>query len=367
MIISNFRGIFNVSPPRSIPNNALTAATDIDIDDAGILTRRNGFAIAKAISSVTSAYSTLDQSGYVVASGTLSRVLPDLSLIALGASTATSFTDFAGVLFTNDGLKVEDNTVTNIKLPSPSSPPVLSAILGTMPAGTYSAAYCYRSATGLESGSSPIASIELTVNGGITIAPITPPAGYTVTTYMTDAGGTTFYSSNGVQLSPTQILADSFPDDINKLVYFENRLYVSRNLSNGSTIVWRSAPYLYHLYDMQKDYVVIPGEIRDMATTNGAIIICTDSCIYAYDGDVLTTLAMYGVPAGRSIARLPDGGVLIHTLRGTCSALPFINITEKKFSAAPGIQCSTAIVEQDGIKKMVILTDGSGVAWNKRS
>lgn len=366
MNINNFLGIRNQSPIRSIPDNALTTAFDIDIDDVGIITQRPGFASAKAISSVTSAYSTLDQSGYVVSSGTLYRILPDLSIIPIIASTATSFCDEAKTLFTNDGLRVDNNTATNIKLQSPASPPVLSVILGDMPAGTYSATYCYRSTTGLESGSSPIASIELETDGGISIAPITPPAGYTVNIYMTDANGTVFYDNNGIQLNDVQILAESFPDDVEQIAYHENRLWVSRSLPNGSTIIWYSAPYHYHLYNLQKDYIIIPGAVHAIMSSDQGLVIGTDAAIYVY-GERLDKLVDYGIVQGRAFTRLPDKTVMMATKRGACAFPPFSNITEKKASFPPGLQCSTALVQQDGINKFVTVTDGSGTAYNART
>ncbi len=364
--IDSFLGIRNQSPIRSIPDNALTAASDVDIDDVGIITQRNGYALAKAISSVTSAYSTLDQSGYVVSSGTLYRVPPDLSLIAIAASTATAFADEAKVLFTNDGLRVENNTAISINLHTPELPPVLSAITGTMPAGIYSATYCYRSASGLESGSSPIASIELLVDGGIAIAPITPPAGYTVNIYMTDANGTVFYDNNGVQLNEVQILAESFPDSIEQIAYHENRLWLSRSLPNGNTIIWFSAPYHYHLYNLQKDYIIIPGAVYAIMSSKQGLVIGTDAAIYVY-GEQLDKFVDYGIVPGRAFTRNPDGTVLMATKRGACTFPPFANVTENKASFPPGLQCSTALVQQDGINKFVTLSDGSGTAYNART
>lgn len=79
----------------------------MDIDDAGVLLKRNGYVQSKAVASVKSAYSTLDQTGYIVAGGYLNQVLSDLSLIQLSTSTANEFCDSGKALFTNDGLRVD--------------------------------------------------------------------------------------------------------------------------------------------------------------------------------------------------------------------------------------------------------------------
>jgi len=280
MQIDSFLGIRNTSPARSIPNNALVDAVDVDIDDAGIIVQRPGFILSKSLS-ITAAYSTLDDTGYVVSGGNLYRVQDDLSLIELVASSATSFCDYQQVLFTNDGLRVEDDAVVNIKLPQPELPPDLSVISGELPTGTYNACYCYRSATGLESGSSPIASIELTEAGGIAIAPITAPSGYTATVYMTDANGSVYYDNAGVQLNPVQVLAESFPDDVEHPAYHDAKLFLSRTLINGNTQIVFSKTFHPHLYALAKDYIIVQGQVLAMHAIPQALIIGTASHIYA--------------------------------------------------------------------------------------
>jgi hypothetical protein len=100
----------------------------------------------------------------------------------------------------------------------------------------------------------------------------------------------------------------------------------------------------------------------------GALIIGTDSAIYAYTGE-LDKLADYGVPQGRAFTRMPsddDEGaekIKIFSKRGVCEAMPFKNLTERRALFAPGSQCSTAIVAQNGIHKFIALSDGSGAPY----
>lgn len=365
MIITSFLGLRNTSPARSIPDNALVAADDVDIDDAGIIAQRNGSTLSKALS-LTSAYSTLDQTGYVVSGGNLFQVLDDLTTVDLGACSAKEFTDSGKTLFTDDGLKVEDGAVTNLRLPLPALPLGLSLAPGDLPAGAYSATYTYRGPTGLESGSAPVASIELAAPGGVVLAPVTPPPGYTVKYYLTEANGSVYYDNAGVQLDPAQLLADSFPTGAERIAYHDSRLFVSQTLGNGASVIWYSKPFQPHLWDFGTGYLIIPGRGLAMASSAQGLIIGTDAAIYAYDG-ALRLLAGYGVVPGRPMARAVDGRVFIHSRRGQCVAPPFENITERKVSLPPGAQCSAAIVEQDGVQKFVVLTDGGGAAFNKRS
>ena len=366
MIIKSFLGIRNTSPSRSIPDNALADAVDVDIDDVGIVSRRNGNAIAKSMA-ITSVYSTLDQVCYVVSGGNLYRLQDNLAEINLGPSTATYFTDAGKVLFTNDGLRVEGDVAASIKLATPSNPLSLSVIAGSLPAGRYSATYTFRNSKGLESGSAPIATIELAADGGIDFTPVTPPTGYSVTYYLTDANGEVYRDANGVQLHSARMLAGPFPGDAELLAWHDSMLFVSRSLPNGSTQLLFSKPYLPQLFDYTQDYIIVPGQIRGLASTAQAIVIGTDAAIYAWADGSLQTLAGYGVVAGRPFSRTVDGRVYIFSRRGVCVAFPLENLTEKKASFAPGQQCSTAIVEQNGIQQFVVLSDGSGTAYNKRA
>jgi hypothetical protein len=362
MIVNSFLGIRNTESSRSIPENALSDAVNVDISDAGVITQKNGFTSSLDIATTT-AYSTLDNTGYVVSSGVLYQVLNDLTVINIAPCMATEFSDYGKVLYTQDGLKVESGIATTIKIPVPEYAPSMRVIDGTMPAGTYSAVQCFRAASRLEGGSSEHSSIELTSEGGIAIDPIDVPAGYTVNVYLTDANGSVYYDSNGIQINQYQLLAESFPDDIDKICYHNSRLYLSKALPDGNTVVWFSHPFMPHLYDMESNYFIVQGEVRAMMSEVSALIIATDSAIYAY-ADGLNKLADYGVPTGRSIVRKQGGNVVIWTNRGVCQALPFQNLTETKSSFAPGIQCSTAIVEQDGIVKFVALSSGDGTPYS---
>jgi hypothetical protein len=183
MIVNSWAGLHNKENPRSIPDNALASAVDIDLSDSGVISRRPGYALTKAVSNITSAYTTFEGDSYLVAGGYLYRVLSDLSLANLGACTASSFADDKNTLYTQDGYKVIGSTVTDLQFEYPNFPPALTATTGSLPAGWYSATYTFVSPTGLESGSAPVAGIELTNPGGIAIMTDAPPVGHTATRY----------------------------------------------------------------------------------------------------------------------------------------------------------------------------------------
>ena len=365
MIVKSFLGIRNTSPVRSIPDNALSAATDVDVDDSGILTRRNGYTKIASYTNVTSAYSTRDKVAYVVANGILNRVGADFSLTPLVASTASAFTDFGKVLFTNDGFKVQDNVVVDLKVPIPNIPPEIVITAGNWLAGQYSVTYCYKNAAGMEGATAPLTTVTLAENQMILVSPVPAYAGYTAQVYMTDAGGSVFYTQAGTQLRDIQILSNPMPLNSPAIAFHNSSLWVASPQPNGTTVINYSQPFFYHLYDFVASYIIVPGEVRAMQSLPDGLLIGTDSAIYIYN-EVLVVLANYGIPRGRAFIRTPDNKVKMFTHRGVCEAVPFENYTETKALFAPGIQCSTSLVDQGGIQKFVALSDGSGAPYNTR-
>jgi len=369
MKINKFLGVRNTSPDRSLPDNSLSAALNVDIDDEGIITQRNGYALSKAVSNLTAAYTTQDQVTYVVSGGVLSRVDDSLNLVPIVASTATAFADFSKNLFTNDGLRIQADTASNLFIPNASGTgPELYSAPGNWVEGTYSAVICYRNTvTGLEGASSASNSITIAANSRVVVNPPPVFAGFTAIVYMTAANGAVYYDTEGTQISPDQLVADSFPVGAPVLAFYDSALYAALPQANGTSLLVWSLPFKFHIFDLTTNYAVVPGEIRAMKPVDGGLLIATDHALFAYDGANLIQLANYGVPKGRSLVQTPDKKVKIFSNRGACEALPFINLTETKALFAPGKQVSSALVDQNGIQKMVVLSDGSGTAFNIRT
>ena len=367
--INSFFGVRNLSNDRSIPDNALTRAVDVDIDDAGIILRRQGYQYTLPISNVTSAYTTLAGDSYVVSSGVLSRIDDGLVPHALAPSTATSFCDSGKVLFTNDGLKVQNDRVTDLNLPPADNVPLtLTTAPGDWPAGTYSAVYTYSGASGLEGPAGAVASVTI-AEGRVVLAAHPPQlSGYTTTVYITEADGTVFYAADDRSIDPDIMSSDVFPVGGTTIAWFNSSLYVGMPQANGSTIIGYSLPFKPHLFDWAAKYIIIPGDVRAMYGRTEGLVICTDAAILLYDGAALITLASYGVPAGQTIAPSADGAtILIWSNHGVLTFPPFTNQTEDKCSLPAGKHAAVATVVRDGIEQLIILTDGQSAAYNART
>jgi hypothetical protein len=365
MVINQFIGLHTKENPRSIPDNALASAIDVDLSDAGVLTQRPGYALTKSISNITSAYTTFEGESYLVAGGFLYRVLSDLNLANLGACSASSFADDKNVLYTNDGIRVIGNEVRSLSFTFPRFPPVLTATTGSLPAGWYSATYTFVSPSGLESSSAPVESLKLLAPGGIAISTDTPANGYTVRTYLTEAGGTVYQDASGMPLGTEQAQSSSpFPENSEQIAWYDSSLYAGQCLDDKRSIVYWSQSLHPHLFARDSDYFIVQGQLRALMPTLQGLVVATSDAIYVFAEGVLTPLAGYGCSSGRPIARLPDGSVRIFSARGICAFPPFENLTEKKCSFPAGGNVSTAIVESDGIQRFIALSDSQGPTWN---
>lgn len=362
MIITQFAGIHNTVNERDIPDGALQDAVDVDITNAGGVIARSGYQLALTVP-ISTAYTTLDDVTYIVSEGYLKRINTDLSLTSIAASIATEFTDYQRQLFTNDGQGVFEEQLFNYVIPAPQEPEIV-VTGGTRPAGIYNILTTFINADGLEGGTSPIVTVELDAPGEILITP-EQKTGFTNVVYITEVGGEVFYDIlTGKQITPVQINANPFPSRAEKVEYFNSRLYVSEPMGDY-TVVWRSKPNHFHLYGVDDGYFVIPGRVLDMRMVAEGLIIGTDKAVYSYVDDALFELAKYGVVPGRSIVKLPDGTVRIHTVRGVCSALPFTPLTEDTVSIFMGNYVSTHLMYANGIRKYVALHDAGTTAFNK--
>jgi hypothetical protein len=110
---------------------------------------------------------------------------------------------------------------------------------------------------------------------------------------------------------------------------------------------------------------MVPGQVLMLAPHDDALIVGTDAKTYAYTEAKLDLLADYGVVAGQHWSR-DDERILFWSTRGVCAALPFLNLTEKQVSVAPGVRAGGAVLKTDGQRRYVVAIEQGGAAWNAR-
>lgn len=374
MKANSFKGIHNVFPRQDIPQAACADAVNVDITGSGMqyercaIIVRNGYSQALT-AQIDASYSTADRIAYCVSGGNLNRINADLTFHPLAASTATEFCDKQGVLFTNTGQQVVGDVVTDLIVPQPEIAPQVVLTAGNRAPGFYTCAYTYTNADGIEGGLSPITFVELKTQGDVLVTPIDKP-GYTATVYVAAEDGSVFFDARGVPITPACIGARGFPENVVSLEVMNAKLFTVEQFENFSVIRF-SKPFYYHLFDYEKDYIVIADKVEYIRAVGNTLIICAANSIYGYDDDAgAVRLAEYGAVPGRSVARAPDkpdgsaGLAYIHTVRGVCTAMPFTPITAQYASLPMGTKCATALVHQNGVNKFIGLKDSGGVAFN---
>jgi len=146
---------------------------------------------------------------------------------------------------------------------------------------------------------------------------------------------------------------DPLPLGTDVIQFWRGRMYASMYMATeNQTVIWFSEALGYHLFNLNQNYIIVPGKVEMLAPHDAALVIGTDAKVFAYDGTKLDQIAEYGVVPGVSWAR-DDERILMWTKRGLCAFAPFTNLTERSVSVAPGVRAGVAVVRSGGQKKFV--------------
>ena len=380
--VREFRGLNNVDDPIRLSLVWATQADNVDITSKNSLSRCKGFTQRTTNTALTGAYATKDlQRLYVVDSGVLKQVLPDLSFITLKSgltSGAYSFEEVNGVVYYTDGTTygcIEPTGWRPWGIVEPD-PPQLSLGSGSLPQGVYQVVCTYVDDRGMESGNSEVALLD--GSGRVLISGIPQAAGYTTNVYVTMCDGTVFYllaesAPAALSYDSTSMLGQEItywgtnaPQRGKFPAYFQGQIYLADWYpAQNATHIWNSLPLQHHHFDFGSEGLAVPGQVRLLTGTAEFLLVGTDRAIFAFDGDKLEQLANYGVVPGWH-ATESEGKVLFWTLRGLCRAMPFENLTEETVSVAPGLSAGAAVIESDGLRRYVVALHAGGEAHNRR-
>ena len=160
------------------------------------------------------------------------------------------------------------------------------------------------------------------------------------------------------------VLFDTLPLGTDVIQFWKGRMYAAQPfVSDNQSAVWFSEAMGFHLWNLDSNFFMVPGRVLTLAPHKDALIVGTESKIYAYTGDRLELLADYGVVAGKPWDTDGDR-LLLWTTRGLCSALPFANLTEKQVSVAPGIRVAGCVIHSGGQKRFVASIQQGKEAFN---
>lgn len=393
--LSRFKGLNNVADPmrgtRPGTEDPLTwewqsVADNVDGTDNDRLTRREGYQQFIPATGISGSYSTFDYSRcYIIDSGTLKQVNHD-------GTTRTLYGTLSGVPFWSevndviylsceaDKLQVHaDGSIRRWGVPTPIQPTV-DAVSGSLYAGTVQVAFTYTDEFGREGGASPSAAVTVGENGGVAISGIPATAGYRTNVYATESDGTVFYFAgsfsgqtaytlthmpHGPELT-TQFL-DEVPENAKYVAALGANLYASEYVPElDQTVVWSSEALGYHLFNLNSNYFLIPGEVTQMYGAKTGLLVTTHNRTFVYNNDKLDQVAEYGAVPGQHADLGADEKIYFWTKRGLCRVMPFENLTETRVSVAPGVYAGGGIVERGGYKKYVAVIHQGGDAFNRR-
>lgn len=387
--IKRFRGLNNVTDQLRLQPGWMQKADDIDITDTGAIVRRAGYSLAVA-GAISGAYATRDfERCYIVDAGELKRMYDDGATVSLVAGLDTAPVQWTEindqVFFSNgvdSGIILKDDAVLPWAWPTAAAPR-LSAAGGTMASGTYRVACTYLLADGRETGSSEYTEIVLGESQSILISDIPQVAGARTQLYITAANSTVFslaidgaagaetwnYDPDMLGMEMAGDGCDPLPVGCSYVTMWQGRAAAAQYIPESDvTAIWLSKPLAFHLFDLAKDFVLVPGEVTMLIGHDDGLVIGTQTKIMAYDGDSMKELADYGVVSGYSPARDPDtGNFMFWSKRGACTALPFSNVTQRQISVDCGLSAGAAIVSKNGAKRYVVALQKGGTNFNPRS
>ena len=381
--IAKFFGLHNVTDSLRVGAQWLSTANNVNITDTGAIEKRLGYSLVSQFDdagAVTSAYNTVDfQRMYVVQNQAIKTF--DLTpLVTLTSSDPVYWAEINDQVFynngTDSGIILPDNTVLPWAIAVPNAP-TLSAITGTLAAGTYQVRCTFVTADGRECGASDPVDIAMNGDQAFHITSIPHQSGSVTRVYISPANSEVYqlaFTTTGSAASWNfsndalgQDLRNEFlqplPSSTTAIQFFKGRAYVAQYFpSTGQTVVWFSQSLGFHLFNTSADFFIVPGQVHMLAPTSEALIVGTDTQIFAYSGG-LTELAPYGVVPGQHWAD-DETRILFWSTRGVCGALPFSNLTQQNVSVAPGITAGGTIVRTGGQKRYLVALQQGGLAFN---
>lgn len=389
-----FTGLVNTRSEKDVGLRGLTIANNVLGTDGKKIVTRPGYSLYRAGAPDT-AY-VLDDELYLVESGSLLRLLPDgteHSIISGLTGGSYSWDAVNGeAYFVNGvdaGIVAGDNYMPlRVEVPRDlmvtANNAVLPATAFNMGADYTTALwrFCatYETADGRESAPSDLVEVSASPLASLFTATVTPRYART-NIYVTEPDGTVLRlgaSSASASFSIavkrasrelTTMGAFPLPAGAEMIQYWVGRMWASVYDANSNTsAIFPSRPFIFHLYDLGKEYIPVPGRVAMLLWNNKGLLIGTTQNVYQYTDDgKLDTLATYGVVPGTAGDVDAEGMAYFWTTRGFCKAMPFENLTEKEVSMAPGTVANTMLVYMDGTKQLITITQGGGTPFNARS
>ncbi len=370
-------GMTNRVSRSSIPEGHVADAVNIDIDNAGVASRRSG------ITEVLTGHDVIwGKAGYVVAGSSLCAFDGSSVNEVCGGIYGTEYDlySFNGTDYFSDGLvskKITGGVCVPWGIDPPAHVPALSRTAGTkLPSGRYMACFTYYDASGVESGCSDFTLTETGSTGSLSVSGWNFPDDTQivgVNVYMTPHNGETLYLVASIPrvsgLLATEITAlpgggkklsteDVTPIPPGRIITRHNaRIYVA----DDSGIVWFTDEYAEDQCHIADNYYQFPEAVTVMLSVPEGLWIVADKT-YFYSGSpgdsseriVSNHGAAFGtglyIPKSNHVAWFSDYGWVIGGAQGEHK-----NLQEDKMDIKPVTSSGAGLYrEEDGIASLIM-------------
>ena len=384
--VKKFKGINNTADPVRLSLGWMNSANNINVTGTGGLKRRDGY--TRVIpGKISGAYSTRDfRRMYIVRDGDLCVVNKDMTTTVLASGLREPYTYWAEtnqqVLFSNGeakGIIYPDNSIHEWAHEVPASPS-LSLGTGSLPPGQYRVVFTSNLSDGRETGTSEVSTITVPAGSSLVISdiPFSPnktnvyiaPADSTVFQLAVSTTSPTFTwdeSPNRLGIELATLFLDGPPAGGKVIQVWKGITYVAEFVPEQNiSVIWYSLPFSPHLFNLNSDYLIVPGECLCLVPLPDTLVIGTNIEVRSYSIDNMKVEADYGVVPGNSWALDDDGTALVWTVRGVCRMLPFANLTIDQVSVQSGAHSAAALLRKDGYSRFIVALQKAGSSFNKR-
>jgi len=399
-----FAGLINTHSEKDIGWRGLTIADNVLITDSKKIRVRPGNSLFRSGAMQTAYVNRADL--YIVDAGTLQRLVSttDAHTILAGLTRKSYCWDSVnGQAYFVNGIEagiLDGDTYLPLRVPAPIISSVVEQTVGGQVRTPFNLGakytrvlwrFCatYELADGRESAPSEVFEVwaapevygftaTVSTNGGRVNVYATEPDGTVLrlaASYVNLPTFSVWVPAAGRELTTSG--TSPLPEGVDQIVYWQGKLYVAQYFSDADqSVIWSSRTFAYHLYDMGKDYMVVPGRVSMMlwtqkelsARTHNWLLIGTTQLIAQLTEDGrLETIVNYGVLPGTAGDLDADSTAYFWTTRGFCKSPPFENLTEKNVGMPPGLRANTQLVYLDGMQQLVTITQGGGTPFNVRS
>jgi len=366
------KGMNNRQPDYALPDGTLRNAVNADIDNAGLIRRRAGYEKVYGNTDLRGGYSC-PLGAYFIQGTRLCRLNDDNTATTLfdGVLGPTpTYAYFNETVYFSDGLITKKITAAGASdwgIPVPAAP-LLYAVNGSLPVGTYLVAITRVDTDGRESGASEIMPLELTTPSGIEVTGLPSTMGIRVYASTTNgatlflaaelAEGTATYtlttsSGTGAPLVTEQIV----PPPPGQII----REHSGRICIASDQVLWMTEPFAPDWVSLDRGFIMQAAYISVMEPVPGGVWLASDKTYFLRgagpeDFKIEPKLphgAVYGsgaaIPYTNDVLWYSDRGIILGAEDGQVK-----NLQEQEVAPHDGTSAATLVREQDGLRQAIV-------------